>query len=228
MSSRRPSLSQRSELIWDVHTHSINVDTREIFLHGHVFTDEVIDGEPGVDYRMATTFIKNLRILDYLEEKPILVHMLTCGGCWNFGMAIYDAIKSSHNHVTVLAYAHSRSMSSIIPQAADIRVIMPNCDFLIHFGTEELSGNYTSVISSIKWSEYIAERMLDIYVEKCKEGEYWRRHNMLTEKDIKEWLRHEMHQRQEFYMSARESVNMGFYDGVFGDEKYESVKDLLS
>jgi len=224
---RRPSLSQRSELTFDIHSFSTNVDTREIFLHGYMEDVNIEDcEEPGVDYRMSTQFIKNLRLLDYLDDKPILIHMNTCGGHWNFGMAIYDAIKCSRSHITILAYSHSRSMSSIIPQAADLRIIMPHADFLIHWGTNAFSGNHTSVIAEADWAKQICEDMLDVYVEKCKSGDFWKRNNLRTEKEIREYLRLNMDKKQEWYMTARESVDMGFMDAVMGDEGFETIDDI--
>ena len=47
-------------LIHDVHTYGLSASTRELYLHGHYSQGEE---EPGVDYRMGTTFIKNLHIV---------------------------------------------------------------------------------------------------------------------------------------------------------------------
>ena len=227
MAGKRPALSQQAELAYTVHNYGLNVDTKDIFLHGHIdYELEPLD-DPGVDYRMATCFIKNLNIIRHLHpDAPILVHMITSGGDWNYGMAIYDAITACPNHVVVLAYAHSRSMSSIIPQAADYRVIMPNADFLIHWGSSGYEGNFTSVQAEADWDKTIAETMLDIYAEKCKDGDFWRRQNMRGVKEIREWLREEMTKRQEFYMTSKEAVDMGFFDAVLGDEDFETIESL--
>ena len=39
----------------DIHTYGLNTDTREIYLHGHYGQGE--EEEPGIEFRMATTFI---------------------------------------------------------------------------------------------------------------------------------------------------------------------------
>ena len=49
-----------SELINDIHTFGINVESREIFLNSHIADCEE---EAGVDWRMATKFNKNIRLL---------------------------------------------------------------------------------------------------------------------------------------------------------------------
>jgi ATP-dependent protease ClpP protease subunit len=232
MSGQRRTISQRSELTYDIHEFGINIDSREIFLHGYVDSMTEDGDEPGVDYRMASYFIKNLSLLrsevtcGAKKDDPILIHMLTCGGDWNFGMSIFDAIHACPCHITLLAYSHSRSMSSIIPQAADHRVIMPHCDFLIHWGEWGVYGNYTSVNAEMKWGEVLTEEMLNVYVESCREGDFWKRHNLKTDKEIREYLRREITMRQEYYMTAREAVDMGFYDAVFGDEGHETINEL--
>ena len=113
------SRKTNSELINDVHNFSLNVETREIFLNSHIADCEE---EAGVDWRMATKFNKNIRLLTSgpQAEQPILIHMHTVGGNWEDGLAIYDIINSCANtHITIIAYAHARSMSSIIFQAAE-------------------------------------------------------------------------------------------------------------
>ena len=60
------------DTISDIHQYGLDVKNREIYLHGHVFnTDE----DPGVEYRMAVNFYKNIRLLDTISEEPIIVHM---------------------------------------------------------------------------------------------------------------------------------------------------------
>jgi ATP-dependent protease ClpP protease subunit len=219
---KRRGISQRSEMIYDVHNFGIILDTREIFLSSAL--DYHYD-DAMIDHKAANTFIRNLQILNYMGSDTILVHQITNGGDWNMGIAIYDAIKNSSSETVLLAHAHARSMSSIIPQAATWRIIMFNADFLIHWGTSVLDGNFTSVQAEAEWDKKISERMLDIYLERCKEGEYWTRNGM-DEQTIREWLRDQMDKKQEVYMTPREAVDKGFFDAVLGDEGFETIKSL--
>jgi ATP-dependent protease ClpP protease subunit len=223
---KRRNISQRSEMIYDVHNFGIILDTREIFLTNNLSCDE-----PEIDSWVANNFIRNLQLLNSMNDQTILVHMITNGGDWNYGIAIYDAIKNSCDDpklsdIIVLAYAHSRSMSSVIPQAASYRVIMPNADFLIHWGSDVIDGNHTSVQSEAQWCAVIAERMLDIYYQRCKDGDFWKRQGLLTEAEIKEYLKENMDKKQEWYMTPRIAVDMGFMDAVLGDEQYETISSL--
>jgi ATP-dependent protease ClpP protease subunit len=220
---KRRNISQKSEMVYDLHHFGINIDTREIFLSSDLDYDY---NEAMLDHRAANKFVRNLQILNSLSDGPILVHMITCGGDWNYGMAIYDAIKTSKSDIIILAYAHARSMSSIIPQAAKWRVMMPNADFLIHDGTLGFDDmNYQSVVSEVKWSEKGRERMLDVYVERCREGQFFLRENM-DDKAIKEWLIDKINKKQEFYLTSREAVDYGFMDAVLGDDEFESISSL--
>ena len=60
------------DTISDVHTYGLDAKSREIYLHGYVANCEE---DPGVDYRMASNFIKNIRILDSMSNDTIFIHM---------------------------------------------------------------------------------------------------------------------------------------------------------
>ncbi len=62
----------KDQVLYDLHNHCVNLNLRDIYLHSYYIKDDV--DEPGVDYRQATTFIKNLHLLDQPPFKPIL--------CW--------------------------------------------------------------------------------------------------------------------------------------------------
>ena len=124
-------------LLNDIHSYGININAREIYLHSHHSHGE----EPGIEFKMATTFIKNLHVLESNGSDPVLVHMHTVGGEWNDGIAIFNAIEFSPCPVMILVYGHAVSMGSIILQAADKRILMPDIDFMIHFGEISVEGH---------------------------------------------------------------------------------------
>lgn len=220
--------SDRSELIYDIHEFGLNHDTREIYLHGYIQADDANLSDPGVDYRMCSNFVKNLHILTAMDsKKPILIHMMTCGGCWNYGMAIHDAIAFCKNPVTILAYAHARSMSSIIIQAADYRVLMPNADFLVHFGTAEHSGDAMSVVAEGDQLKRANLRMLEIYADKVIDSKH---SSYLGKKKvaIQNLLRKIMNENREWYMTPQEAIELNLIDAVLGDKGFESVVKLRS
>jgi len=226
---KRRTISQRSEMLYDVHTFGILMDTRELFISPGSSLEHGED-DAMISWQTAHQFMRNLQVLNSQGTDPILVHIMSCGGDWNYGMAIYDAIKNSCedenlSNIVTLSYAHARSMSSIIPQAASWRVIMPSADFLIHFGSWSFAGNQTSAMAEAQWSARMDDIMVDIYAERCKEGHIFKRDSM-DKQAIKKWLDTNMRMKQEFYMTAREAVDRGFMDAILGDEDSESIGKL--
>lgn len=202
------------DAIFNLHEYSINPYTREIFLHSFLHEESGADfeAEPGMDYRMAATFIKNLSFLNYQGEDDIYVHQLCCGGDWNYGMAIYNAIKASVAPVSILAYAHARSMSSITLQAAKTRILMPDCDFLVHHGLLAFDDRATAVESNIEWwTKHEKPRMLEIYAQRCKDGKFFKGK---TKKQIIEYILAKMRDKSDWILTAKEAVNYGFADKI--------------
>lgn len=187
-----------SEAIFNLHEYNINPHSREIYLGSW---DGAVDEEPGVDYRMALNFIRNITFLAGQSDDPITIHQCTVGGEWEYGMAIFDAIKNCQCYITTIAYAHARSMSSITLQAADERIMMPECIFMIHHGTIYMNDTYKGAESYMEYAKKDTARMMEIYTERGK----------LTEKQILSKL----DKKQEWYMSAEEAVKYGFADKVY-------------
>ena len=124
------------------------------------------DGESGTDHLMAEKAIKGITYLDTISDKPIVIIMDNPGGHFTHGMAIYDTIKSSRCHATIIAIGNCSSMGSIIFQAADLRVISQNCEFYIHDGTVSFEGNAKDFAEWSKKSELDRKKTYEIYKEK--------------------------------------------------------------
>jgi hypothetical protein len=121
--------------------------------------------------------------------------MQSRGGDWNDGMAIFDAIRATRSHVTILAYAHARSMTSIIFQAADQRVIMPNCIFLAHQGFISLDDRVEPALIELEQLKIQNETMLNIYTERCVNGKFFKKVEM-KEKQVKNFIRKKIAERK--------------------------------
>lgn len=205
------------DLPFQIHNYDIDSKSNHIYLFGVDRGYEVTGAEggiePGVDYVMANRFIKNMNIcMRRKGRKPILIHMKTNGGCWEEGMAIYDSIRSCPLAVTILNYTHARSMSSIIFQAANKRIMMPHSHFMFHQGTLGLEGTYKQVASSFNFTKKTDDEMLNIYIRRMKEkGEFTNK----PIKYIKSWLKSQMDKKEDVYLTAEEAVKYGLADEVF-------------
>lgn len=198
------------EIVSDIHQHNIDIANREIYLYNF----NAVEENPGIDYRMAQNFIKNIRILDSISHDDILIHMHSIGGSWFDGMAIFDAIKMSSSHITILAYGQAESMSGIVLQAADYRIMSPNAYFMSHYGSQSFDGDYLSYQNIQKFEEKNTETMFNIYSERCMKGKFF--HDLFkkpTAPKVKEYLKNQL-KNGDWYISAQEAVHYGFADEV--------------
>ena len=205
-----------------IHLYNIDVKNREIFLHSYIAEDE----DPGVDYRAAINFEKNIRYLNLISNDPILIHMHIPGGDWEDCMAIYDSIQKSKAKTIMLAYGKVQSASCVIFQAPTYRILMPNVNILIHYGSISFDGEHSkAVASSVQWNERECDKMVDIFVDRCMQSSMakeknWKR--MMAKKHIQSQLANKC----DWIMNAEESVAYGFADGIIGDKKYPNIDSL--
>ena len=221
--SRKFELNDCAAILNDIHENAVNLDTREIFLSQYPFQDT---GSGELDQCTALRFISSLRFLNSMNDDPILVHQIMMGGEWNYGMAIYDAIIASRSYITVLAYAWARSMSSVIPQAADFRVITPNSEMMLHYGKVYMQEDSVGAQAEAEWNKHLDKVMLEIYADSCENGQYFKDREMNRSR-IKAELDRKMKSKHEVYLTARESVEWGLMDAVLGDDGAESIEALL-
>ncbi len=216
--------NEQNDLLYDLHNYSASLKTREIFLHNHFSSD---DSNPGVEYRMANTFIKNINALDNHNHNHILIHMQSVGGEWSDGMAIYDAITHCQSYVTIIAYGQAESMSSIILQAADSRIVTPNSYFMCHYGSSDATGEYLNVQNWMAYEKHICNIMLDIYAGQCVNGKFFKDKygDKLTITKVKNFLNTKLKQG-DWYINAEDTVHYGFADGVLGSRNYSNIKQV--
>tara|TARA_R110000868_G_scaffold66884_3_gene198896 strand:- start:1824 stop:2471 length:648 start_codon:yes stop_codon:yes gene_type:complete len=201
------------DLLYDLHNYGANIDTREIFLHNHYGSND--EDNPGVEYKMSNTFLKNIRALEIKSDKPIVIHMQSVGGEWSDGMVIYDAISMCRCHVTMIAYGQAESMSSIIFQAADKRLITHNTYFMSHYGSTGATGEYLSVQNWVKYEKYICDTMIDIYAGSCVGGKFFKEKygSGPDIEKIKTFLLRKL-KSGDWYLNAEDAVNYGFADRI--------------
>jgi ATP-dependent protease ClpP protease subunit len=213
--TKKPDITQT---LSDVHAHCVNLHSREIYLH-----PRYSDDEGGIEYKMATTFIKNLHLLNHGSRKNILVHMQTDGGSWADGMAMFNAIKFSKSPVTILAYAQASSMSGILLQAADKRVLMPDCYYMIHHGSVYIDDNSMAASSAVEVNNSQCKRMLQIFSERAINGEHFKDS---SEPQVTKFIDKKIKENSDWYLAPDDAVYYGFADGVLGDDGVETLEKI--
>lgn len=206
----------------DIHNFNIDVKNREVYLHSYIDSQE----EGGVDYRSAVIFEKNIRYFNTLSYDPILVHMHLPGGDWQDCLGIYDTIRFSKAKIIILAYAKVESSSSVILQAAPLRILMPNTNVMIHYGSFSMDAEHSKAAAAgIQWNEKECEKMIDIFTDRCMESEMAKQKNwkkMMARKHIISQLANKC----DWILTANEAVDYGFADGVLGSKKYPTMELL--
>jgi len=204
--------------IHQVHEYGIDLKIGHIYLMGeesYILPDSDQE-EPGVEFAMANKFIKNMNILMRKSNiEKILIHMKTSGGDWQEGMAIYDMIRACPLPVVILNYTHARSMSSLILQAADKRVMMPHSYFMFHDGEGHIAGTEKQIKSAFEWGKTIEKQMFDVYVGSMREkGSMSKK----PEAAIRAWLRGQMDKKEDVYLTPSEAIDLGFADEIFNHD----------
>lgn len=213
----RIKIKGKTEYLFNhIHDYDVDPESNHIYLFAADRGYEVQpDGEePGIDFYIANRFIRNMNLCMRINpNKSILIHMKTDGGDWHEGMAIYDTIRACPVGVTILNYTHASSMSSIIFQAANKRVMMPNSTFMFHAGMMTIEGTHKQVYYTMAFYKKSFDLMLDIYSRRMKEPGCKFSNKSLTW--IKKWLKEQIDKKEDVYLTAKETVELGLADEVF-------------
>lgn len=219
MSLKNRDRVSKGYIVDEMHRYNILLESREVFLHAYI---DNVEDDPGVEYRMANNFVKNMLLLNRIDEsKPITVHQHSVGGYWCEGMMMYDAIASSAAPVIVVTHGIAASMGSIVPQAGDLRISMPNCWWLIHDGTTDISQDFTIKMAKSwhEWEGRTGKQMMEIYAGVCSNGEEF---EGKSEAQVKRHITQKFEKKEDWWLTSEEAVNHGFADAVYGSEGHES------
>lgn len=150
--------------------HNLDVDNRTLYMGSISATPD--GDESGVDSSMAEYFIKGMHVLQSKNAtQEITIIMNNPGGDPYHGMAIYDAIKMSSCPCTIKVYGYAMSMGSIILQAADYRIMMPNSKFMIHYGYSSYDNHVRTIESWVNEDKRSSYEMEDLYLKMILEKE---------------------------------------------------------
>lgn len=180
------------------HSDNLYIPTRTIYFGG----TNVLDDDPDeVNCKTAGQLIKNLHILDNKEKGPITIMLSTPGGNWEDGIAMYDVIKKIKSSVTIMGMGKLYSMGSIIMQAGDRRLLMPNSTMMIHDGSDGFEGNAKDYENWAEFSKHVRKTMYKIYYDKMK-----KKKTKITLKDVEEMCEHDN------WFTAKEAIKVGLAD----------------
>tara|TARA_R110002167_G_scaffold31378_3_gene103071 strand:- start:649 stop:1290 length:642 start_codon:yes stop_codon:yes gene_type:complete len=207
----RPEWKKNQDEAENLHELGLSITNRKIYMHSSYDCEG--GDEPGTDWRMANTFMKNLSILENSGDGEIEIHQMNLGGDEESGYAIYDSIKCCPCPITVITHGVAASMGSLIPQAADLRITMPSCCWMIHKGSTGIGNRpRTEARQWARWEDYTDRRMMTIYAESCQGAEMWEGKDVTS---VMSSMSKMLNGRGDWFMSAHEAVSYGFCDEVF-------------
>jgi ATP-dependent Clp endopeptidase proteolytic subunit ClpP len=190
------------------HDYSIHIPTRTLYMGSEQIAESADFEESGTNASMAERMVKNIHILDSINQEPITVFMNNLGGDPYHGLAIFDAILAAKSEITIKVFGYAMSMGSIILQAADHRIMAPNSRQMIHYGSLSMSGHSKTVDKQAKEEDKINRWMEEMYLEKIREKQ-----PDFKLKRLQKMCDHDT------YLTAVESVALGLADAVLGDEE---------
>jgi ATP-dependent protease ClpP protease subunit len=213
--------SEIEQLINNIHTFCIDITSRELYLHSNYCIEE-----EGVEYSMATRFVKNLHVLENIGDGPVLVHMQTPGGDWSHGMAMFDAVRFSPLPVAFVGYSQASSMSGIILQSADVRVLAPNCEFMIHHGSISVEDHSMAAKSAVEMNAKYCRKMLEIFARRAVQGVFFKK-KKYSEADVIAFIDAKIREKVDWYISSvEEALYYGFCDGILGQKNFKSFEEI--
>ena len=195
------------------HEHRVDREAFIVFVGGDPHEETSTGEEPGVTHHMADRLELNLSVLTHINPKrPILLVLSSCGGNWEEGMQMFSALLTCPNPITVVGVKHCRSMTSLIPLAADKFYIRPPAQYMYHygcFGWDGLAGEEAwTAFEELKAAN---DMMLRIYVARLKEqGKYSKDHPA----KVRAMLEDKMRRKVDVFLSADDAVQWGFADAL--------------
>lgn len=181
---------------------SYDIERRKIYLFGEIDDDA------------AFSVIQGLSLMD--PTKGVEILLSSPGGNEGSGFSIYDAIMAFPGHVTITGYGYVMSMGVPILQAADLRILTPSTDVMVHQGSLDLSGaghmKQGDVVDLADQIKQVNERYYDIIASRSGQ----------SFETVSQWC------QRDTTFSAAEAVQMGLADMLTPHIKSFKTKKVRS
>jgi len=142
-------------------------------------------------------------------------------------MAIFNAVQFATSYVTMLAYSQASSMSGIILQSSPLRIMMPDCHFLMHHGMSGSGENHPFALKTAADFEMKAcKRMLQIFSDRAITGPYFKKRKSTTIQTVYNFFDKKLRDKIDWFLDAEESLWYGLADGILGGKDYPNFESL--
>lgn len=174
----------------------------QIMDHGVDMRARIVYCDDDIDEKTRKRVVRGIKLLDRTDG-PIRVVVTTPGGNVDDGMAIYGAIRSCRNKVTVEVQGVAASMGSIIMQAGDVIEMEASAKIMIHLGEFAVDDHHINAKMALADNEYNNEWMIDLFIKKIKQTR-----PRYTRKKFEEEIKFDR------YIYAEEALKLGLIDKI--------------
>ena len=130
-----------------------------------------------------------------LQIEPIQFHLCTVGGSCYEGLALHDAIASSHTPIEIICQGRVMSMGVIVALASDVRKAYANTTFMIHQASGLLFGYMKDMQESLEEIRRMNDIMFGIITQKTS----------IKKETLIELIEH----KRDWFLTAKEALEMG-------------------
>ena len=187
--------------VGELHDYDIFLPTRTLFF----FSD--------IDENNVHTLIKNLHILDNSGTETVTIKLYSEGGDVTAGLSAINAIRAMKSYVRIVCYGEVSSMATVLLQAADERVMMPDSILMIHEGSQSISGHPKNNEAWLKYYKQMDNRCYEIYLEKINDKRRQIKKKKMTKEELKKLLEFDS------ILTAQQAVSLGLADRIM-EESY--------
>ena len=191
---------------------------RSYDLLSRLLRDRVVFFRGTVTEEMADIVVAQLLFLE-AEDPDRAIHLWvhSPGGSVSAGLAVYDAMQFVSAPVHTVVVGQAASMGSFIAQAGEPghRYVLPQARTMIHRVSHGLPGTSGSVhVTELEFEDArrsheealrLNQRLMDLYAQHNSSG--------LTSAELGDIM------KQDTYLSAAQTVEMGFADRVIASRK---------
>lgn len=218
MAAQKKTVEQLSQDLQTIHERAINIERREIFLNSTIDdSNSDVSGDGTISHKTTSFFIKNIFFLDNISHTEITVYMnLSYGGDWEAGIGIFDSIELVKSKVKMVVFGAASSMSSVILQAADKRILTKNSYLMLHYGTIAIDNNSQGASEAIKFNDRQCKEMVEIYAKRAVNGKFFKDKGYDFKKTT-EYIDGEMRKKSDWYIDCHQAIFLGLADSIIGE-----------
>lgn len=143
--------------------------------------------------------------------EPIKVIFNSPGGSIFDGMALFDYLRelqADGHHITTVGLGMAASMGGVLLQAGQHRVMGPRAYMLIHEVSSLAWGGASELEDEVAFVKRLQDDILEVLAE---------RSTMTKQQIARKW------KRKDWWLSAREALELGFIDEIRGGEAVSSA-----